>query len=114
MRGRAPTSQPQKQQQQSATCVLSHNSGRGRRGSGSDSLQWQHLPPLLPRVRGRSSFVKQREGQVNNKLLHCYGEDLLAVRRHFVELMMAIEDSYCSNISRQQSLVGCCREVLEA
>ena len=47
---------------------------------------------VSPRVRGRATFEKQRAGSVNNKLMHCYGEDLEAVRRHFVELMMAIED----------------------
>ena len=67
----------------------SRNSRRGSKG------RWQLAAVAVasvPRVRGRASFVKQRAGSINNKLMHCYGEDLEAVRHHFVELMMAIED----------------------
>ena len=69
-----------------------YGSRSSRRGSNG---RWQLaavVASVSPRVRGRATFEKERAGSINNKLTHCYGEDLEAVRRHFVELTMAIED----------------------
>ena len=43
-------------------------------------------------MRGRKSYLTQRAGSDNNKLLYVYGAEVDRVRHWFMEALMAIED----------------------